>query len=107
MLGGVLSKLAVGTGRWGVGAEVREDPFDRIEAYANQRLADDHGVWATVVFDEVVLLGCDGSYPAFTRELRQRQFRPHREAWSGVKGRATVVFDDPSGGAGVAKSVVG
>ena len=106
-MGGVLSKPAVGTDRRGVGVAVVEDPFDRIEAYVTQRLADDHGVWATVLFDEVQALGCDGSYPVFTRELRQRQFRPHRGAWSGVKGRATVVIDDPSGGAGVARSVVG
>jgi transposase len=33
------------------------DPFDRIEAYVRQRLADDHGVWATVLFDEVQALG--------------------------------------------------
>jgi len=106
-LGGVLSKLAVGTGRRGFGAAVVDDPFDRIEPYVARRLADDHGVWATVLFDGVQALGYDGSYPAFTRELRQRQFRPHCEACSEVKGRATVLIDDPSDGAGVAKSVVG
>ncbi|MDX2345234.1 MAG: hypothetical protein QNL26_15415 [Acidimicrobiia bacterium] len=61
LLGGVLSKLAVSTDRRGVGAAVVEDPFDRIEAYVTQRLADDHGVWATVLFDGIQALGYDGS----------------------------------------------
>ncbi len=81
----------------GVRAAVEEDPFDRIEPYVAQRLADDHGVWATVLFDEVQGLGYDRSYPTFTRKLRQRELRPHCEACSGVKGRATVIIDHPSG----------
>ncbi len=36
----------------GVRVTTEEDPFDRIEPYVRQRLADDHGVWATVLFDE-------------------------------------------------------
>ncbi len=44
----------------GVRAVVESDPFDRIEAYVRQRLADDHGVWATVLFDEVRGLGMTG-----------------------------------------------
>jgi len=81
----------------GVRAAVESDPFDRIEAYVVQRLVDDHGVWGTTLFDEVQALGYDRSYPTFTRKLRQRQLRPHCEACSGVKGRATVVIDHPSG----------
>ncbi len=81
----------------GVRAVVEEDPFDRIEPYVRQRLVDDHGVWATTLFDEVQALGYDRSYPTFTRKLRQRQLRPHCEAWSGVKGRATVIIEHPSG----------
>ena len=81
----------------GVRATVIPDPFDRIEAYVAQRLADDHGVWATTLFDEVQELGYDRSYPTFTRRLRQRQLRPHCEACSGVKGRATVIIDHPAG----------
>ncbi|MDH3262339.1 MAG: helix-turn-helix domain-containing protein, partial [Acidimicrobiia bacterium] len=81
----------------GVRAAVGEDPFDRIEAYVAQRLDDDHGVWATTLFDEVQALGYDRSYPTFTRKLRERLLRPHCEACSGVKGRATVVIDHPPG----------
>ncbi len=80
-----------------VRAVVVPDPFDRIEAYVAQRLVDDHGVWATTLFDEVQRLGYDRSYPTFTRKLRQRQLRPHCEACSGVKGRATVIIEHPSG----------
>lgn len=81
----------------GVRANPVPDPFDRIEAYVRQRLADDHGVWATVLFDEVTALGYDRSYPTFTRHLRDRELRPHCEACSGVKGRPTVDIEHPSG----------
>jgi transposase len=81
----------------GVRVSTVEDPFDRIEAYVAQRLADDHGVWATVLFDEVQGLGYDRSYPTFTRKLRERDLRPHCEACSGVKGRATVIIEHPPG----------
>jgi len=81
----------------GVRAAVEEDPFDRIEPYVRQRLADDHGVWATVLFDEVTALGYDRSYPTFTRHLRDRDLRPHCEACCGVKGRPTVDIEHPPG----------
>ena len=41
------------------------DPFERFEPYVRQRFGDDPHVWATVLFDEVVALGFDRSYPAF------------------------------------------
>jgi len=81
----------------GVRAAVEPDPFDRIEAYVIQRLSDDHGVWGTVLYDEVQRLGYDRSYPTFTRKIRERQLRPHCEACSGVKGRATVIIEHPAG----------
>jgi transposase len=52
------------------------DPFDRIEAYVRQRLADDPHVWATVLFDEVRERGYERAYPTFTRQVRDRQHRP-------------------------------
>ena len=81
----------------GVRAATEPDPFDRVEAYVRQRLVDDHGLWATTLFDEVTALGYGRSYPTFTPKLRQRRLRPHCEACSGVKGRATVVIDHPPG----------
>lgn len=86
-----------GVRRPGVRSVVEADPFDHVEAYVAQRLVDDHGVWATTLFDEVQALGYDRSYPTFTRKLRQRNLRPHCEACSGVKGRPTVIIEHPSG----------
>lgn len=77
-------------------AEV-EDPFDRFECYVRQRFADDPHVWATVLFDEVVVLGFDRSYQRFTYYLRERGLRPHCEACAGVKGRAHVDIEHPPG----------
>ena len=81
----------------GVRVPAEPDPFDRIEPYVRQRLGDDHGVWATTLFDEVAALGYDRSYPTFTRHLRDRRLRPRCEACDGVKGRATVVIEHPPG----------
>jgi transposase len=81
----------------GVRVSSEPDPFDEIEPYVRQRLVDDHGLWATTLFDEVQDLGYDRSYPTFTRHIRERQLRPHCEACSGVKGRATVIIEHPSG----------
>ena len=82
-------------------AGVREpsepDPFDRFEPYVRQRLSDDHGLWASTLFDEVKALGYDRSYPTFTRKIRERDLRPRCEACDGVKGRATVVIEHPPG----------
>lgn len=52
------------------------DPFDVVEGYVAQRLADDPHVWASALFDEVVALGYPRSYPTFTRQLRARRLRP-------------------------------
>lgn len=67
-----------------------EDAFARFEAYVAQRLADDHGLAATVLLRELRGLGYDASYQTLTREVRSRGLRPHCEACAGVKGRATI-----------------
>ena len=74
-----------------------EDPFDRFEPYVRQRLVDDPHVWATTLFDEAVALGFDRSYQTFTRQVRDRQLRPHCEPCSGSNGRAHVDIDHPAG----------
>jgi len=51
-------------------ASSNPDPFTPFAAYCAQRLKDDPHVWATTLFDEVVGLGFDRSYPSFTRDLR-------------------------------------
>lgn len=81
----------------GVRRKSAADPFDRVEAYVRQRLADDPHVWATTLFDEVVLLGFDRSYQTFTRGVRERLLRPHCEPCSSSNGRAHVDIEHPPG----------
>ncbi len=81
----------------GVHRREEADPFDRIEPYVRQRLSDDHGLWATTLFDEVKALGYDRSYQTFTRKLRDRALRPHCEACAGSNGRAHVDIEHPPG----------
>lgn len=73
------------------------DPLAPFEGYIRARFGDDHNLWATALFGEVVLLGYDRSYPTFARQVRQRQLRPHCEACSGVKGRDTIEISHPAG----------
>ena len=40
------------------------DPFEEFVEYCRLRLAADPHVWATTLFEEVVALGYDGSYPS-------------------------------------------
>jgi transposase len=81
----------------GVRERAEADPFDRFEPYVRQRLADDQHVWATTLFDELVALGYERSYQTFTRQLRDRQLRPHCEPCSASNGRAHVDIEHPAG----------
>jgi transposase len=79
------------------GVRVRSaDPFAAFEPYLAQRFKDDPHVRAQVLIRELVPLGFAASYQTLTREIRQRGLRPHCEACSGVKGRATIeIVHDP------------
>jgi transposase len=81
------------------GVRVRSEPdvFDRFEPYVRQRLADDPHVRATVLFGEVAALGYVRAYPTFTRQLRDRQLRPHCEPCASSNGRAHVDIEHPAG----------
>jgi hypothetical protein len=46
------------------------DRFEPFAAYCAARLVEDPHVWATTLFDELLELGYDRSYPTFTRALR-------------------------------------
>ncbi|HTR71749.1 MAG TPA: IS21 family transposase [Mycobacteriales bacterium] len=81
----------------GVRAKPEPDPFDRFEAYVRQRFVDDPHVWATVLFAEVTALGYDRAYPTFTRQLRDRELRPHCEPCASSNGRAHVDIEHPPG----------
>jgi len=49
------------------------------------------------LFDEVVGLGYDRSYPTFTRQIRTRDLRPHCEPCSATKGRPNAPIEHPPG----------
>jgi hypothetical protein len=67
------------------------------EEYIRARFVDDHTIWASALFDEVVELGYPLSYVSFARQLRLKKLRPHCEACSGVRGRDTIEIDHPPG----------
>lgn len=73
------------------------DPFGRFEAYCAQRLKDDPHLWAMTLFDELLDLGYDRSYPTLTRQLRDRGLRPACEPCTPAKGRAVAVIEHPPG----------
>ena len=81
----------------GVRVSSEPDPFEPFAAYCAQRLTDDPHVWATRLFDEVVGLGFDRSYPSFTRDLRRHRARPHCEPCSASNGRDHTVIEHPPG----------
>src|SRR5699024_5670831 len=73
------------------------DAFDRIEAYCAQRLHDDPHLWAATLFDALLELGYDQSFPTLTRQLRGRGLRPACEPCAPTKGRAVAVIEHPPG----------
>lgn len=75
----------------------RVDPFEEFAEYAKTRLRDDPHLWGTALFDEVVALGYEGSYPSFTRGLRVRALRPHCEPCQASTGRDHAIIDHPPG----------
>ncbi|MGH7319317.1 MAG: IS21 family transposase [Candidatus Rokuibacteriota bacterium] len=80
----------------GVRRKSTQDPFDRFEPYARQRLADDPHLQVSTLLRELKTLGFSGSYQTFTRQVRARSLRPHCEACSAAKGRATTeISHDP------------
>ena len=60
----------------GVRARSAPDPFAEYVEYCRLRLGADPHLWATTLFDEVTALGFTGSYPSFTRAIRERALRP-------------------------------
>lgn len=74
-----------------------EDPFEPFVDYVRARLTEDPHLWAVTLFDEVVGLGYDRSYPTFTRQIRTRNLRPHCEPCSATKGRPNAPIEHPPG----------
>jgi transposase len=81
----------------GVRRPAGADPLAPFVPYLAARFVDDPHLWASALYDEVVPLGYDRSYPSFSRQLRLAGLRPHCEACSGVKGRETIEIDHPAG----------
>jgi transposase len=81
----------------GVRARTMPDPFDPFAGYCAARLTEDPHVWATTLFDELLDLGYDRSYPTFTRALRTRNLRPRCEPCRPAKDRPVAVIEHPPG----------
>ncbi len=81
----------------GIRARSQPDPFEPYAAYVLQRLADDPHLWASTLYDELLDLGYDRSYPTMTRAIRARGLRPACEPCAPTKGRAVAVIDHPPG----------
>jgi transposase len=81
----------------GARASSAPDPFEPYAAYCAARLTEDPHLWASALFDEVVALGFDLSYPSFTRGLRARGLRPACEPCRPAKGRPVAIIDHPPG----------
>lgn len=73
------------------------DPLERFVPYLTARFGDDPHVWASALYDELIPLGYDRSYPSFSRQLRAAGLRPHCEACDGVRGRETIDIAHPAG----------
>ena len=88
-----------GDGEVGVRASTVGDPFEAVEAYVRQRLAEDPHVRATVLYAEVRALSCGypRSYRTFCRRLRLRGLRPVCEGCAHGSSRAHVDIDHPPG----------
>lgn len=62
-----------------------------------QRLADDSNLCASTLYDELLDLGCDRSYPTMTRAVRARGLRPACAPCAPTNGRAVAVIEHPPG----------
>ena len=73
------------------------DAFESFVGYCRERLGEDPHLWATTLFDELLELGYDRSYPTFTRQLRARGLRPACEPCRPARGRPVAVIEHPRG----------
>lgn len=73
------------------------DPFEPFTGYCRERLREDPHVWASTLFDELLELGYDRSYPTFTRQLRARGLRPACEPCRPARDRPVAVIEHQPG----------
>ena len=81
----------------GVRARSAPDPFAEYVEYCRLRLAADPHVWAMTLFDEVAALGYMGSYPSFTRAIRERALRPVCPSCKQASRPDRAVIEHPPG----------
>ena len=81
----------------GIRARSAQDPFAEYVEYCRLRLAADPHLWATTLFDEVTALGYAGSYPSFTRAVRERALRPVCPACKQASKVDRAVIEHPPG----------
>jgi hypothetical protein len=81
----------------GMRARSAPDPFAEYVEYCRLRLAADPHLWATTLFDEVVALGFTGSYPSFTRAVRERALRPVCRSCTQAATADRAVIEHPPG----------
>jgi transposase len=81
----------------GVRVTSGEDWFAPFAVYCAARLVEDPHLWASTLFDELLELGFDRSYPTLTRQLRRRGLRPACEPCHPAKGRPVAVIPHPAG----------
>ncbi len=81
----------------GVRTRAGDVPFERFVGYVSERLREDPHLWATTLFDELVGLGFEQSYQTMTRQVRDRELRPHCEQCSTAKHRPVAVIVHPPG----------
>jgi len=94
---GTIADYLSGRRTAGVRAPAGPDRFAGFVDYCRARLVEDPHVMAAVLFDEIVALGFEQSYPTFTRQLRLRQLRPACEACAAAKGRPVAVIEHRPG----------
>jgi transposase len=81
----------------GVRSSAAPDRFAEYAEYCRLRLVADPHLWATTLFDEVTALGYGGSYPSFTRALRDRELRPTCTACKQNASADRAVIEHPPG----------
>lgn len=105
--GWTITKIANHTGRdpktirkhlegWETKRGTAPSPLEPYRSYLEARFADDSHVFATVLFDEIVDLGFDRSYPTLVREIRALGLRPACGCCSPAT-EATVSLDHEAG----------
>jgi transposase len=89
-----IAKYLAGQGPTGEPTPSCVEPF---RAYLEARFGDDPHVRGSVLFEEIVALGFERSYPTLVRELRRVELRPVCECCKAGGVKVTVGLDHEPG----------